>query len=132
MNAPLENESLQGKIPRFTFEYVQAQFIKNSVEKWSETMKKYFNHANEEFLYYQGKFEYKSSDKYNSSIYYISPFYHKIFPKLSKIVAIDVDMEFQVEPAELYQEFEKFDMEQIIGSANDLQPHYSSILENTG
>ena len=41
------------------------------------------------------------TDKYNNTIYYISPFYQRIFPKLTKLVVMDTDMEFQIDPAEL-------------------------------
>ena len=72
------------------------------------------------------------TDKYNNTIYYISPFYQRIFPKLTKLVVMDTDMEFQIDPAELYNEFEKFGMDQILGCGNDLAPHYHTVLEATG
>ena len=71
------------------------------------------------------------SDKYNHSIYYISPFYQRIFPKMTKLVVMDTDMEFRIDPAELYNEFEKFNMDQIFGCANDLAPHYHTMLKGT-
>ena len=72
------------------------------------------------------------TDKYNNTIYYISPFYQRIFPKLTKLVVMDTDMEFQIDPAELYNEFEKFGMDQILGCGNDLAPHYHTVLKATG
>jgi hypothetical protein len=41
-------------------------------------------------------------------------------------------MEFQIDPAELYNEFEKFGMDQILSCGNDLAPHYHTVLKATG
>ena len=104
------------------------------IDPWTATMKKYFNHANEAFIFGAGKLAYnfKFSDKYNDTIYYISPYYHKIFPKLNKLIVMDTDMEFRIDPAILNQEFEKFHMDHILGCGNDLAPHYNFMLNSTG
>ena len=135
---PLENEVISGKVQRFSREYVQVGPILDLVEPWTNTMKTYFNHANEKLIYEnldpnnRQIVEMGFTDKYNNTIYYISPFYQRIFPKLTKLVVMDTDMEFRVDPAELYNEFEKFDMDQIFGCANDLAPHYYTVLKFTG
>lgn len=131
----LENELPNGqKTDRFTRQYVNIEPILKEIEPWSKPMKKYFNHAKETFILKDNgaEFEFKTSDKYNSTIYYLSPFYHQIFPHLSKLLVLDVDMEFRVDPIELYHELDKFNMDQVVGCANDLAPHYHVMLEATG
>ena len=70
--------------------------------------------------------------KYNDAIYYIAPFYHDIFPTLDKLVVTDVDIEFQVDPVELYKEFDHFSKENVVGVANELSPHYFHMLQLNG
>lgn len=135
---PLENEVFSGKVPRFSKEYVQVGPILDLVDPWTQTMQLYFNHPKERFTYENKDpdnyaiVDMEFSDKYNHTIYYISPFYQRIFPKLTKLVVMDTDMEFRSDPAELYNEFEKFNMDQIFGCGNDLAPHYFSLLQGTG
>ena len=72
------------------------------------------------------------ADKYDGTLYYIAPFYHEIFPTLSKLVVTDVDVLFQCDPAELYNNFNKFSPEHIVGMANELTPHYFHMLQLNG
>ena len=68
------------------------------------------------------------NEKYNSTLYYIAPFYATIFPGLKRLVTVDTDIEFNVDINFLFAEFDKFDSDQLIGVANDLSPHYYQML----
>ena len=131
----LENQLANGMtVARFSFEYIYVEPLLAGIEPKTQTMKKYFNHGKEKFVFTKSgqSFVQEYSAKYNDTIYYLSPFYHQIFPQLKKLIIMDTDMEFLVDPALLHHQFEQFGMDQILGSANDLAPHYHSILENAG
>ena len=72
------------------------------------------------------------SSKYNDTIYYLAPFYHKIFPELERLVVLDVDTKFQSDPADLFDEFGLFSDTNLIGCGLELTPHYYQMLENAG
>ena len=53
----------------------------------------------------------------------MGPFYHRIFP-YAKFVMLDADLKFRIDIAELFDHFDHFEKEQIMGVAVDLAPHY--------
>ena len=53
----------------------------------------------------------------------MGPFYHRIFP-YAKFVMLDADLKFRIDIAELFNHFDHFEEEQIMGVAVDLAPHY--------
>ena len=57
-------------------------------------------------------------------MFYIAPFYHRIFPQVSRLITVDVDVEFHVDPAQLYRQFDHFGPDAVVAAANDLAPHY--------
>ena len=63
-------------------------------------------------------------DKYDDDMFYIAPFYHRIFPQVSRLITVDVDVEFHVDPAQLYRQFDHFGPDAVVAAANDLAPHY--------
>ena len=74
------------------------------------------------------KIEVRTGDRFNDNMYYLAPFYHEIFPEMDKLIVLDSDLEFKVDPAELYDQFNHFSEDQLIGIANDLSPHYYQML----
>ena len=57
------------------------------------------------------------------------------FPTLLQFIISsfsDTDLEFRSDPAVLYHEFEKFQMENVVGVARDLGNTYFSLLDSTG
>ena len=77
------------KIHRFKWEFVNIQPILDKVQKWSGTMQKYFGYNGKKNVTYQGfDWTFDLSDRYKDSLYYISPFYQKIFPKLDKLIVM--------------------------------------------
>ena len=47
-------------------------------------------------------------------------------------MVLDADLKFQLDPADLYDQFEHFSDSNLIGCANDLSPHYYQMLQNIG
>ena len=60
-------------------------------------------------------------------LFYISPFYHLVFP-FDKFIVLDADIEFKESPEHLYEEFERFDSEQLFGIAKDMSHNYRLLL----
>ena len=60
-------------------------------------------------------------------LFYISPFYHLVFP-FEKFIVIDADIEFQQSLLRLYKEFDKFEPTQLFGLAKDMSPYYRTVL----
>ena len=46
--------------------------------------------------------------KYDDTIYYLFPFYNRIFPQLSRLLVVDADTEFHMDPADLTDHFDLF------------------------
>ena len=53
----------------------------------------------------------------------MGPFYHRIFP-YEKFIMLDADLKFRIDIAELYDMFEDFSKNQVMGVGVDLAPHY--------
>ena len=60
-------------------------------------------------------------------LFYISPFYHLVFP-FDKFIVLDADTEFKKSPELLYEEFNKFEPEQLFGVAKDMSHNYRLLL----
>ncbi|XP_023325652.1 uncharacterized protein LOC111699263 [Eurytemora carolleeae] len=66
-------------------------------------------------------------NKYSSTLFYVAPLYHLAFKSLEKLLVIDSsDLEFLVDIAELYDEFNELekDKKAIMSLGLDLAPHY--------
>ena len=74
------------KLQRFKWEFVDIEPIIENVNQWSKTMQKYFNQPGSKMMKNGQSFDF--SDRYNDTIYYISPYYPKIFPKLDKLIVM--------------------------------------------
>ncbi|KAF8781672.1 Xyloside xylosyltransferase 1 like protein [Argiope bruennichi] len=67
----------------------------------------------------------KDVGRYNDDIFFLTEVFHDAFPKrLRKVIFIDVDLKFLSDIRLLHQEFAKFESENVIGIAPDLQPQY--------
>ena len=60
-------------------------------------------------------------------LFYISPFYHLVFP-FDKFIVLDADTEFKQHPELLFEEFDKFEPEQLFGVAKDMSHNYRLLL----
>ena len=125
------------EVDRFQLEFVDIGPIMAKVKEWNKTMKELFNNHGGKYIvsFHDEEAEEKTSkllitlaEKYNDDIYYICPFYHKIFPTLPKIMVVDADVEFRVDLSEIYSVFDKFEGDEVIAVGNDLAPHYYQML----
>ncbi|GFQ99220.1 xyloside xylosyltransferase 1 [Trichonephila clavata] len=67
----------------------------------------------------------KDVGRYKDDIFFLSEVFHDAFPKrLRKIIFLDVDLKFLSDIRILYQKFEEFQPENVIGIGPDLQPQY--------
>ena len=65
----------------------------------------------------------EAAKKYRDDLFLIGPFYHRIFP-YNKFIMLDADLKFRIDIAELYDMFEDFSNNQVMGVGVDLAPHY--------
>lgn len=67
----------------------------------------------------------KDVGRYNDDIFFLTEIFHEAFPKrLHKIIFLDVDLVFKEDIAKLYEEFSKFEAQNVMGIGPDLQPQY--------
>lgn len=76
----------------------------------------------------QRHFSYKPGTYYSDAIFFLSMALHQVFAE-SKIVMIDIDVQFEVDIEELYQEFRKFSDDAVIGIAYEQQPVYRHVFQ---
>ena len=54
--------------------------------------------------------------KYKADLYYIAPFYHRHFPSLDQMIALDMtDLRFLADIQLLHDQFQEMSEEQLIG-----------------
>ncbi|XP_044144963.1 xyloside xylosyltransferase 1 isoform X2 [Bufo gargarizans] len=62
---------------------------------------------------------------YSDSIFFLSVALHQIMPKdISRIIQLDLDLKFQTNIRELFEEFDNFLQNSVIGIAHEMQPVY--------
>ncbi|KAG9493984.1 xyloside xylosyltransferase 1 [Eleutherodactylus coqui] len=62
---------------------------------------------------------------YSDSIFFLSVALHQIMPKdISRIIQLDLDLKFQTNIRELFEEFDNFLQSSVIGIAHEMQPVY--------
>ncbi|WAR15024.1 XXLT1-like protein [Mya arenaria] len=89
--------------------YVIASLVKTVHEIVSE-MQKYFS--------------YKPGAYFSDSLFFLSIVVHQVIPDLHRVIMIDCDLKFNADILELYNHFEKFDENNVMGIARDAQPVY--------
>lgn len=66
---------------------------------------------------------------YNDSIFFLSIGMHRLLPpEIERIVKLDFDVRFEANPYLLFQEFDRFRPENLIGLGPELQPVYRHVL----
>ncbi|XP_063162271.1 xyloside xylosyltransferase 1 isoform X2 [Candoia aspera] len=66
---------------------------------------------------------------YSDSIFFLSVAMHHIMPKeISRIIQVDLDVEYRANIRELFQEFDNFPEGAVIGIAREMQPVYRHVL----
>jgi hypothetical protein len=61
--------------------------------------------------------------KYRDDLFMMGPFYHRVFP-YEKFIMLDADLKFRIDIKELFDHFDHFTSEQVMGVGIDLAPHY--------
>ncbi|XP_037277515.2 xyloside xylosyltransferase 1-like [Rhipicephalus microplus] len=65
----------------------------------------------------------KDVGRYNDDMFFITEIFHRVFD-VSRILFIDLDLEFEEDVAKLYAHFDCFANGTLIGIGHDLQPQY--------
>jgi lipopolysaccharide biosynthesis glycosyltransferase len=77
----------------------------------------------------QSHFSSGKGSYYNDSIFFLSLGMHRLLPpEIEKIVKLDFDVRFETNPYLLFQEFDRFRPENLIGLGPELQPVYRNVL----
>ncbi|XP_061493663.1 xyloside xylosyltransferase 1 isoform X2 [Rhineura floridana] len=70
-----------------------------------------------------------SGTYYSDSIFFLSLAMHRVMPKeISRIIQVDLDVEYRTNIRELFEEFDNFPEGAVIGIAHEMQPVYRHIL----
>ena len=62
--------------------------------------------------------------RYDMDLFFIAPFYHLHLPHLSKVVIVDLDIEFRCSLTELYAQFKEFSEDEMMSIAANQSPYY--------
>merc|ERR1719245_1094806 len=62
--------------------------------------------------------------KYDNFIFYLFPFYHLLLPSINKLIVLDFDTFFKVDPSMLHDELSKFNDSHLLGMGVDLNLQY--------
>lgn len=119
-------------IPTFRVEFVNIKSITEKYRTQIDHMKTRFNVVNETYKIGIDGFENWGFDpvvKYRHDLFYVSPFYHLMFP-FEKFVVVDADIEFKYNINKLFEEFEKFEPNQLYAFAKDMSPLYRTLLHS--
>ena len=121
-------------VSRFHRDYVNIETIVDLVDPWSVVMNEYFNNPFENLVgnSNENNVTYKIHFKYNDTLFFFGAYYQRMFPNLNKLIFLDTDVEFRMDPAKLFREFDQFSGENIFGCAIDLAPHYYTTLFGSG
>ena len=73
----------------------------------------------------QHHFSYKSGAYYNHALFFLSIAIHRVLPDtMEKVIMLDADLKFKADIKELFDRFELFEPENVIGIGRDMQPVY--------
>ncbi|KAM4695242.1 xyloside xylosyltransferase 1 [Discoglossus pictus] len=73
----------------------------------------------------QKHFSAGSGAYYSDSIFFLSVALHRIMPKeITRVIQLDLDLKFKTNIRELFEEFDNFLQDSVIGIAHEMQPVY--------
>ncbi|KFD55261.1 hypothetical protein M514_03902 [Trichuris suis] len=72
-------------------------------------------------------FRHSERAPYGNDLYFTSIVSHRIFPNISRLIFLDIDLQFRDDIKQLYNLFDQFGEEQMIGLALEQQPVYLNI-----
>jgi lipopolysaccharide biosynthesis glycosyltransferase len=99
--------------PRVTYEYFQISVLTQKYIWTIFEIRNLFVHRTTD----------SASKKYQDDLFFMGLFYHRVFP-YKKFIVLDADLKFRIDIEELYDHFDHFTSEQIMGVGIDLYPHY--------
>lgn len=76
----------------------------------------------------QKYFSSSSGSYYSQALFFLSTVLHRILPDVDRILLLDTDIEFRADVNTLYEKFDSFTGDQVIGIAPELNPVYRHIL----
>merc|ERR1719195_459970 len=86
-----------------------------------------FRSAGEQFTVKEGRVHIPNT-KYQHDLFFIAPFYHReVTSTISKLIVIDIDLEFRIDLLELHSLFSEFRAGECVGIGPDLSPHYRNM-----
>ena len=63
-------------------------------------------------------------------MFYLLPFYHTSLPHLSRLVVVDLDLEFLCSLSELWNQFSKFSTKSVMSVASNQSPYYYLVTQS--
>ena len=111
--------------PPVRVEFVDITAITDPFRHTIEHMKLHFNRWDEAYRYNDstGDYQYWPASKYHKDLFYVSPFYHLVFP-FKQMMVVDADIEFRASVPDIYSQLEQYSGEQVVSLGPDLGPYY--------
>ncbi|GAB1608136.1 xyloside xylosyltransferase 1-like [Argonauta hians] len=76
-------------------------------------------------------FSSKPGDYYGADLFFVSMALHQVLPSLlHKVIMMDIDVKLQADVGQLFAHFDRFNKDNVIGIAHEMQPVYRHILYN--
>lgn len=100
-----------GSAMRVSYEFVDTRSITVHYQKAINEIRPLFTSTSEK------------AKKYTDDLFLMGPFYHRVFP-YRKLIVLDADLKFRLDISQLYQQFDDFTDDQVMGVGIDLAPHY--------
>uniref|UniRef100_T1IRV4 Xyloside xylosyltransferase 1 n=1 Tax=Strigamia maritima TaxID=126957 RepID=T1IRV4_STRMM len=114
---------------------VSHEIAKKHVREQSNYKMKFYNllklaePLRAQLQHLQKYFSYKDGSYYSDPLFFISTVLHRLFPAHDKILMIDIDTKFLDDINKLYQHFDKFTENALIGVAYEQQPVYRHVFQ---
>ena len=98
--------------PLTRYFFIDSAVVESEIEYILPTLKAYFTH--------------KPNSYYSNALFFYSMLLHRALPRnvADRIILLDVDVQLDANLLELYEQFGRFEPEQVIGLSNEQQPVY--------
>ena len=98
--------------------YLCLQMVKLDIDELAKALDKIVRPM-------QSHFSYKPGAYYSDALFFLSIAIHQVMPKnMQKVIMLDADLKFKADITVLYNRFDLFTEENIIGIGNEMQPVY--------
>lgn len=127
----IRSHGLTKKFPLLRIEFVNLDFLASKYSRDINIMKQFFSQPISKYeedgvREVNGQLiKMVSTEKYSYDSFYTAPFLHREIPQeIKRLCVIDIDLEFRIDFKMLFDHFLKFTTSEILGIAQDLNPHY--------